>query len=106
MRHPVESLIRHHAYCGTTPDARELDALKLDPEDRAKVRQAIGDALEIRATGNQAGANQYALEASLTIVTDLPREQRDPAYAHVDPLADVDNPDQLAAAVMSQSGRW
>ena len=99
QRHPVESLLRHHAYFGTTPSADDLDDLKLPDATLRRVRDAAAKAVEMRESGDRAGANEYAADASLEILGDLPAEQRDPNYAHVDPLERVSDPAELAARI-------
>jgi hypothetical protein len=81
------------------PDAGELDELELAPEHRRAVVNAAREARELRSGGDRSGANNYAIESALSIIADLPSEQRDPRYAHRDPLRDVTDPDELAAHV-------
>jgi hypothetical protein len=100
MRHPVESLIRHCVYVGEKPDQADIDALQLAPEHQRAVGDAVDEGLRLRDTDARGAANEHALGASRSLIAELPDEQQDAGYVRVrDPLADVTNPDDLAAAI-------
>ena len=98
-RHPVEALLRHHAHFGTMPTVAEIKDLDLSAADAEKVRQAAREAVELRDAGERGKANERAYERSREIIDALPAHQRHPRYAHRDPLANVDDPAELAAQI-------
>lgn len=104
MRHPIESLLRHHASFGTVPTSDELDDLALNRKDREKVKDAANHAARLYRHGDRLRADQAAHEASRQILNDLPEEHRDPRWGHRDPLADIDDPDELARHIRSSYG--
>lgn len=101
MRHPVEAAIRESVYCGHPLSRQELADLELSPSELDKVRRAVAHGLEIRSTGDQQQAAEFAKERATEIIAALPEEKQDPAYAGPgrDPLAAVANPDELAAGI-------
>jgi hypothetical protein len=103
MRHPLTSLLAHHADFGSLPTREELDDLNLSSEHRDAALQIAQDAKRLHADGNRPAAGRHAIEHATGLVADLPDEQRDPRYLHRDPLADITNPDELAAHVRSAS---
>lgn len=103
-RHPVQTLLRESIYVGQKPDRADIDALNLPPDLRARFNAAVDEALKIRAAGNRVAANAHAEEESAGLRQALPDELRDPASYHRDPLTDVTDPRELAAAVGSFNG--
>lgn len=98
-RHPVTTLLRESVSNGERPSREDIDALKLPAEHRLQFDQAVDDCLGIRETGARGVANEAAHEASLALVNALPLRLRDPAYNYRDPLTDVTDPAELAAAI-------
>lgn len=98
-RHPIHSLLAHHAYAGSEPTTEELDELKLASTDRQAVRIAAAEARRMHADGFRGDAHTHAYERAREIVADLPPEQQDPNYIRPrDPLAGL-NPDELAVRI-------
>ena len=84
-RHPIHELLAHHSHAGSEPTARELDELRLAPDDRAAVAKAGRKAAFLYAGGDRGQAWEYALQRSHEIVASLPDEQRSPDYLRPDP---------------------
>lgn len=98
-RHPVTALLRESVYAGTAPDPDDIDALQLPPALRERFTNAVDESLALHRSGARGEANEHALQASYDLVGDLPDRLQDPAAYRRDPLADVDDPTELAAAV-------
>jgi hypothetical protein len=101
MRHPIHSLLAHHAYAGSTPSAEELAELKVDAAATAAVKAAAAEARELHSAGEQGNAHVLAHEHSHTIIAGLSQRQQDPRYLTPDPNDGLENlgPAELAARV-------
>lgn len=51
MRHPVHTLLTHHAYCRATPSDGELAGPKLDASVRGADRTAAAEAHQMHSVG-------------------------------------------------------
>ena len=104
--HPVWKLVRDASYFAALPTDDDLDRLDLP----AGLRQALVDACTHAAELHDAGSHQDAWqrgdEAAARLIGQLPEEQRDPAYYadDRDPLAGIDDPRELAEAVLRHGG--
>lgn len=102
-QHPVFQTIRDAAYYGKRgmPDDHDLDALKLSPGTRREVLDTCRRVADIHDRGAQQDAWAAGDEAAWQLIHSLPEEQQDHQryYRAKDPLADIDDPIELAARI-------
>jgi hypothetical protein len=101
-RHPVRALLRQAAYAGKRrlPTEAELDKLGLPGEIRSRVKQACREVAAVHDEGAHQDAWDDGDQHAAQIIDGLRGELRDPDHWRApDPLADVDDPAELAAAV-------
>lgn len=99
--HPAAQLILHAANGSRgLPTRADLDELGLPAYHRDRVSKACAAVARKFDSGEQAEARQLALEWAASVVSGLPEGLRD--VRPRDPLAGVDDPAALAAAVPAQ----
>jgi|SRR5215211_3315464 len=86
-RHPIRTLLAEAAYGGREVMDKELDELRLAPDDRELVRRAAREAAFMHAGGERGRAHEYARQRASEIISVLPEAERDPRY--------LDEPEQL-----------
>lgn len=102
LAHPVRQLIRHAAYVGkrAIPNTAELDALRLEPRLRTRVRDACLTVAQIHDAGEHETAWNLGDEEAAWVLAKLSDEQRDPRfYEPIDPADVITDSGQLAALV-------
>lgn len=102
MRHPIEAAIRQFTYMkarATRDDLAEFGLDVLPGEAQDEILAAIDRCLELRA-GGATRSDGAAIKEAQAIIASLPAKWRDPkSFGRADPLANVTDPEQLAAAV-------
>jgi hypothetical protein len=106
-KHPVREAIADAAHHGRRglPSEAELDALKLSPYLRARVKEACQVYAEIHDSGEQKLAWDCADEESAWVLERLPAEQRDLSFYAPEQVAETSDPRELAARVRAAQGR-